>query len=136
MSNSIKTITLLTLFVAAVAIHCTTDEDEEPLFTHLYGWVKTQANIGIDGLLLKIIDIDPDKLSQWRQRETITITKDSIPGYFEMDSVVFGTTKMQGTGYVTIILDSLEDQNKEWPTHIWYPNLFGEIDTLTLYISK
>lgn len=128
-----KKIVLLSILLAVITLNCT--EEEEPLICYLYGWVKRETDsTGVNDLLLRIRDINPNDVNQWRERNTTTRTEDSIPGFFEMDSVCYGTSKMQGIGYVTIIVDN--DSNPGWTTQYWQPNVYGAIDTVILYIKE
>jgi hypothetical protein len=125
----ISSILLLALFV-----NCTTEE--EPLITHLYGYVRqlSDTTVGVNDIVLQIKDIHVHDLNRMRIREDTTTVQDSLDGYFEMDSVCYGTTQLQGTGYVTIYVDSLK--NPDWPTQYWLPTLLGEIDTIVIFITK
>ena len=130
-----KKIVLSIFAIAVIFLHCTTT-DEEPLLCHLYGWVieEEDSTTGVNNLLLKIWHINPDDLSQLVLLDTVrTRTEDSQGGFFEMDSVCYGTTKQQGH-FVTIIVDST--QNPGWHTQFWYPDIYGEVDTITLYITE
>ncbi len=121
------------LFLMLLIMHCA--EEEELFFSHLSGWVRREVDsVGVNGLFLQIRDIDPDHLDQFRERTTMTMTQDSLEGYFEMDSVLYGTSQKQGTGYVAIIADSVYNEN--WPSHIWFPNITNDVATIILYISK
>ncbi len=125
---------LVALFIGCLALNCA-GEDEELFFSHLSGWVRNEADsMGVNDLFLQIMDIDPDNLSQLRERTTTTMTEDSFDGYFEMDSVLYGTSELQGSGYVRIVADTAH--NDDWPYHIWFPNISGEVAAVTLYISK
>jgi hypothetical protein len=128
-----KKITLLLFLFMFVSINCT--DDEEPLLSHVYGWAyKTSDSTGINGLILKIRDINPHDLEVLRNRTLTTQTKDSLPGYFEIDSVCYGTTKIQGTTYVTMFIDSVD--NPTWSDTAWYPNLRGPVDTVIIYLGN
>lgn len=129
-----KKFTIFTFLIIIFTVHCTTTD--EPLVTHLYGYIRnaSDSTTGINGLILQIRDINPYDFNYARIREDTTRTEDSLDGFFEMDSVVYGTTGQQGTGYVAIFLDSL--QNPGWSSWIWYPTLFGEIDTIILYLEN
>ncbi len=125
---------LVALFIGFLTLNCA-GEDEELFFSHLSGWVRNEADsMGVNDLFLQIMDIDPDNLSQLRERTTTTMTEDSFDGYFEMDSVLYGTSELQGSGYVRIVADTAH--NDDWPYHIWFPNISGEVAAVTLYISK
>ena len=127
-----KRVAMVGILIAMCIVSCT--EDEEPLFSHVYGWVRTTTDsTGVNGLIMKVIDLDPDDLPAFRQRQVTTATYDQVPGYFEIDSVVYGTDQRQGTQYVTFVSDTLDNPN--WPYTIWRPNIYGEIDTVILYIS-
>jgi len=124
---------IVVLFMILLIMRCA--EEEELFFSHLSGWVRNEVDsIGVNDLSLQIRDIDPDQLDQFRERTTTTMTQDSLDGYFEMDSVLYGTSQKQGTGYVAIIADSLH--NEDWPFHIWFPNIASDVAAVTLYISK
>lgn len=128
-----KKIGLVVLFITLFSLQCA-EEEEELFFSHLSGWIRNEADsVGVNGLFLQIRDIDPDHLDQLRERTTTT-TMDLLDGYFEMDSVLYGTSEMQGSGYVSIIADSV--YNEDWPLHIWFPNISAEVQAVTLYISK
>lgn len=106
--------------------------EEEPLICHLYGYaVRDDNQTGINGLVLKIYDIDPYNISQGRLRETTTGIQDSVDGFFEMDSVCYGTTKNQGN-LVTIGIDST--QNPGYMTQYYTPFIDGEVDTIIISI--
>ncbi len=129
-----KTIGLVALFTAFSALDCT-EQEQELFFSQLSGWVRNEADsAGVNDLFLQIRDIDPDNPSQLRERTTTTMTQGSLDGYFEMDSVLYGTSEFQGSGYVSIIADTAH--NDDWPYHIWFPNIAGEVAAVTLYISK
>jgi hypothetical protein len=126
---------IITVFTVLLGVQCATEE-EVPYFTHLYGYAREEADstTGINGLILKIRDINPDDVNYWRTREVTTHTQDALHGFFEIDSVVYGTSQQQGTGYIAIFLDSL--QNLQWPSQIWYPTVFGLADTTILYVVE
>ncbi|KPJ72855.1 hypothetical protein AMJ52_04975 [candidate division TA06 bacterium DG_78] len=130
-----KQLFLITVFTALLVVQCATEE-EEIYFTHLYGYAReeTDSTTGISGLILKIRDLNPNDLDYWRTREVTTQTQDALVGFFEIDSVVYGTSQQQGTGYVAIFLDSL--QNPQWPSQLWYPTIFGPADTIILYVLE
>lgn len=128
-----KKIIILLIFFVFVWINCT--DDEEPLLSHMYGWVyRTSDSTGINDITIKIRDIDPYDVKVLRDRNVITQSKDTLPGYFEIDSVCYGTTKIQGTTYVTMFIDSLD--NPTWPDTAWYPDLHGPVDTVTIYLGN
>ncbi len=128
-----KKIIILLFFFVFVWINCT--DDEEPFLSHVYGWVyKTSDSTGINNLTIKIRDIDPHDLEVLRDRTVITQNKDTLPGYFEIDSVCYGTTKIQGTTYVTMSIDSVD--NLTWPDTTWFPDLHGPVDTVIVYLKN
>ncbi len=128
-------IMILSLTFAVCIISCTTND--EPLISHVYGQVISENDsiTPIDGIILRIQDIDPDNILQTRMRYNIdtTDTVDSLGGFFEIDTVCYGTTSQQGTGYVVIYVDSTS--NPGWPDQAWAPTIRGVIDTITLYIT-
>lgn len=127
-----KKVIMLCVVVAMCTVHCT--EEEEPLYSHVYGWIKTVTDSsGVNGLILKVIDLDPDNIPALRQRQVTTTTHDLLAGFFEIDSVVYGTDQRQGTMYVTFIADSLDNPN--WPHTVWNPNVSSDVDSVILYIS-
>lgn len=129
-----KYLTLCLLAVITILFLPRCSEDEEPLLAHVYGYVRNESDSsGVNSITLRIRDIDPENVEDIRERETITRTEDSLAGYFEMDSVCYGTSNMQGIGYVTIIVDSTT--NPGWPTQYWQPDVYGAVDTVILYIS-
>jgi hypothetical protein len=126
----------ISILVATLVVFlsvCT--QHEEPLFCHLYGYVRlaTDSTTGVNGITLRIWDLDPENPIQYRSppRETVTRTEDNIPGFFEMDSVVYGTDKNQGQ-FVSIAIDSL--QNPGWTSQVHWPLINGEVDTIVIYI--
>jgi len=129
-----KTLYALIIFsICLMAVNCT-DDPGEPFYTDIYGWIRSSSDsTGVNGLNLRIYDIDPQDLNTTRIRERITAEHDSLAGYFEIDSVIFGTTKMQGVGYVSIVVDSTI--NPSWPSQIWQPSLRGSVDSIILYIT-
>lgn len=120
--------------IASAILSCT--PTEEPLVCHLYGYARSAADstTGINNLILQIKDMDPYDISTARIRETTTRANDTLDGFFEMDSVCYGTTNSQGTGYVVIHLDSVQN-NSPWPDHYWAPTILGEVDTIVVYVS-
>lgn len=127
-----KKILILLFFFVFVWINCT--DDEKPFLSHMYGWVyRTSDSTGINDLTIKIRDIDPHDVNVLRDRSMITQSKDTLPGYFEIDSVCYGTTKIQGTTYVTMSIDSVD--NPTWPNTIWFPDLGGPVDTVIVYLE-
>jgi hypothetical protein len=111
-------------------------EEEEPFFCHLTGWVLNEDSAdstGVNDIIVDVIDINPEDCALTRQRQATTRTEDSTLGYFEIDSVCYGTSQKQGTGYVTLRVDSLD--NLGWETRMWAPDIYGEEDTVVLYIG-
>ncbi len=127
-----KKIVLFIIAIVVITLHCT-EEEEEPYFCHLYGYVLNENDsIGVNNLLLRIWHINPDDMDQLVVLDTVrTHTENSLFGFFEIDSVCYGTTKKQGR-YVTIVVDST--YNPGWPSQYWTPDIYGEVDTITLYI--
>ncbi len=133
-----KVVLALSVLFCLTILNCETDE--EPLFSDVVGYMRyisqhdtTVDTIGVNNLIVRIRDIDPDDMSQTRERRDTTIVKDSFDGYFEMDSVCYGTTQRQGTGYFTVIIDSVN--NPAWPNQLWLPTVEGPVDTLILYLE-
>lgn len=134
---------ILSLICCTLIIHCI-DDPGDPLYTNLHGWIfhvdtidtapVITDTVGINGLHLRIYDIDPTNLDSSRLRERTTAEHDSIGGYFEIDSVLYATTQRQGVGYVNIVVDST--QNPGWPSQLWQPSLRDGEDFCTLYIHK
>jgi hypothetical protein len=129
----VKMAILLITVISVVAISCA--DEETPLICHLYGWARNQTDsTGITNLTLRIRDINPNNISFYRNRETTTITiEDSLDGCFEMDSVCYGTSNQQGY-YVFICIDSTE--NPGYPSQAVQPFIWGEVDTITIYITR
>jgi hypothetical protein len=130
-----KSIFLVSIFaIAIITLQCTSEE--EPYFVHLYGYVIEEADstTGVNDLLLRIWHLNPDNPSQTVLLDTIrTKTQDEFDGFFERDSVCYGTSQKQGQGYVAIVVDST--QNPGWPSQLWTPEIYGDVDTVTLYIQ-
>ena len=126
-----KKILIILLFISAyVAIDCT--EEEKPLICHLYGYmINNSTQQGENNLIVRIYDINPYDVSRGRLRYDTTSTKDANPGYFEMDSVCYGTSKRQGN-LVTIGLNDAE--NPDWPNQLYTPDIYGDTDTVYIYI--
>ena len=127
-----KKLMLYSLFLFfVIAINCG-GEEEEPLICHLYGYmISNVTQQGVNGLIVRVYDINPYDIGGGRLRYDTTMTQDSIPGFFEMDSVCYGTTKRQGN-LVTIGLDNTENPN--WPNQFYTPDIFGDVDTVVIYI--
>ena len=127
-----KTI-ILSFLIFMFLMNCT--DEGEPLIGHVYGWVRNEVDsAGVNDIILRIRDINPYNLEQMRNRTATTMTEDSVDGFFEIDSVCYGTTKMQGIGYVTVFVDSIN--NPGWPNQLWQPDIWGETDTVILYITR
>jgi len=124
-----KKLMTFAFLIAILALNCTTEE--EPFVCHLYGWVIHDTT-GVNDIKLKIWDINPYNVDQMRSRETTTRDENSTPGFFEMDSVCYGTTRRQGS-IVSVVVDSTD--NPGWPSQIWRPDVYGNIDTIILYIN-
>ena len=125
---------LLGLLSSLVIMHCA--EEDVPLFSEVSGWLRQSESdsTGISDIILTVGDIDPDDITINRTRKVTTHEKDSLDGYWEMDSVCYGTTRQQGTGYVRITLDTLD--NPTYPYRVWRPNIFGPADTIILYMQE
>ena len=123
---------LLLFFIALVFMGCT--DAEEPFISHVYGWAnRTSDSTGINGLTIRIRDINVYDLGQLRDRTIVTETKDSLDGYFELDSVCFGTTSVQGVGYVVFFIDSVDNPN--WSDTSWFPDIRGPVDTIIFHLE-
>lgn len=135
-----KLVFLVLFFLLIIVINCTGTE-EEPFISHVYGYTNfiriSQDTIhdtlpGVNGLILRIYDIDPYNIPEGRLRYDTTETRDSIPGCFEMDSVCYGTTSNQGN-IVSIGYDATE--NPGYSTTYLRPYISGDIDTINLYFT-
>ncbi|MGB3340247.1 MAG: hypothetical protein WBB37_02055 [bacterium] len=127
-----KKIMILQFFIALVCLSCT--DTEEPFLSHIYGWAyRASDSTGINGLTIRIRDIDAYDVTQVRDRTTVTEIMDSLDGYFELDSVCHGTTSIQGIGYVIMFIDSVDNPN--WPDTNWFPDIRGPVDTVTFYLE-
>jgi len=125
-----KTLIFWLFLLAFVAVDCTTEE--EPFICHLYGYmINNNTQQGVDNLIVRINDINPYDVDSRRLRYDTTMTQDSIAGFFEMDSVCYGTSSRQGN-LVTIGLDDLENPN--WPNQYYTPDILGDTDTVYIYI--
>ncbi len=125
---------LILLMIAAVfCIVCA--REEQTYFCHLFGYIRDVTDsTGIDDMVIDIYDIDPERTNQSRQRTVTSETRDSISGFFELDSVCWGTSQMQGVGYVTIRVDSTK--NPGYPSETWQPDLHTAVDTVVLMIDQ
>lgn len=128
-------------FLLFVAISCGGEEEEPFICHHLYGYTQRIRVIndsipvydtlaGVDGLILRIYDINPYNVSIGRLRYDTTETRDSVPGCFQMDSVCYGTSSNQGT-IVTIGIN--ETENPGWNSQYQTPFIDGEVDTVFIY---
>jgi hypothetical protein len=124
-----------------LTIHCGQQEGE-PFICHLYGYTQRIRVVndsipvydtlpGINGLILRIYDINPYDVNLGRLRYDTTVTRDSVPGCFEMDSVCYGTTTNQGN-LVSIGVNATE--NPGWNTQYRMPYISGEVDTVLIYL--
>jgi hypothetical protein len=126
-----KTMIFLILIVFAY-LSCT--DTEEAFLSHVYGWAYRKSDsTGINDLTIRIRDIDAYNLSQLRDRTVVTETMDSLDGYFELDSICYGTTRIQGFGYVVMFIDSIENPN--WSDTNWFPDIRGPVDTVIFYLE-
>ncbi|MEO0206230.1 MAG: hypothetical protein ABIL22_06105 [candidate division WOR-3 bacterium] len=124
---------IISLFVFIFVVFSCTNK-EEMYFTHLYGWIKYDTT-GINGIKLLVRDINPENTNYYRFRpDTTDFSSDSLPGFFEMDSVCYGTSSYQGSQIVAVLVDSTD--NPGWPRQYWYLNLSGGIDTVELKLTK
>ncbi len=126
-----KKIMIFSFLVVIVTLNCAIEG--EPIICHLYGWIieEDDSTTRVNDIKLRIWDINPYNVSQMRARETITRTENSFPGFFEMDSVCYGTTKQMGR-IVSIVIDSTENTGR--PSQGWSPDIYGDVDTIILYI--
>jgi hypothetical protein len=126
-----KALVFVLFSLLVVAVSCS--EQEEPLICHLYGYmINDITQTGVNGLIVRIIDINPYDVYQVRLRYDTTATKDSVAGFFEMDSVCYGTNKRQGN-LVNIAIDNSE--NPGWPNQGYTPDIDGAVDTVYIYIQ-
>ncbi len=120
--------------IILLCIACT--ESEIPYFTHIYGRLKLQGTDStfIGGVILQISDLNPADLSRFRIREVTTAMPDSILGYFEMDSVCYGTSAKMNNEIVSVYCDSIK--NPAFPSLLWYPEIHGHngVDSIILNI--
>jgi hypothetical protein len=127
-----KHIIILLSLTALFCINCT--DGAEPLLSHVYGWANRKSDsTGINNLTIRIRDINCYALDQSRDRTVLTHTVDSIDGYFEMDSVCYGTSNNQGTGYVIFFIDSIN--NPAYSDTNWFPDIQGPADTIIFYME-
>lgn len=125
-----KIIVFMLFSLLFVAVSCS--EEETPLVCHLYGYmINNVTQTGVNGQVVRIYDINPYDVYQVRLRRDTTATKDSVAGFFEMDSVCYGTNKRQGN-LVTIGID--ESENSGWPNQYYTPDISGAVDTVYIYI--
>jgi hypothetical protein len=121
---------ILLFFFVYLAVNCA--EEEEPFVCHLYGYmINDNTQQGENGLIVRIYDINPYDVNRGRLRYDTTRTQDTTAGFFEMDSVCYGTNRRQGN-LVTIGIDDSENPN--WPSQLYTPDISGDTDTVYLYI--
>ena len=125
----------LLLFLGLLFVILACSENEDLYFTHLYGWVKSRIDSsGRNNMVLSVGDINPENPNQNRLRDTTSAyNSDSLPGFFEMDSVCFATSSRQGSEIVGIAFDSTK--NSGWPTQFQFFDLYGPVDTVIYYLS-
>ena len=83
--------------------------------------ISTTGGIGAGLLLVQITGI----------LEQIPAILILIPGFFEMDSVCYGTTNRQGN---LVSIGIHENENPGWPSQFYTPDIFGDVDTVYIYI--
>ena len=107
-------------------------QKEIPYFSHVYGWLRynEQDTIGRNNVILRIQDVNPDNPAYFRNRYDTTMNHDSRGGFFEMDSVCYGTSGYLSSDLVRIICDSL--QNPGYKNLTWIPIIMGGVDTIFL----
>jgi hypothetical protein len=121
------------LFLTILGCLSCTDA-ETPFLSHVYGWAyRMSDSTGINGLTIRIRDIDAYDLGHMRDRTVLTETVDSLDGFFELDSVCYGTSHVQGIGYVIMFIDSVD--NPVWPDTSWLPDIRGPVDTIIFYLE-
>ncbi len=109
-------------------------QKEELYFCHLYGWMQYDST-RINGIVLMVRDINPENTAYFRFRtDTTGYSPDSLPGFFEMDSVCYGTSNFQGSQIVAVLVDSID--NPGWPRQYWYLDLKSSVDTVELSLTK
>jgi len=125
-----KILVFLLFLLAFLAIDCT--DEEVPFICHLYGYmINGNTQQGINDMIVRIYDINPYDVRRGRLRYDTTITNDSIDGFFEMDSVCYGTSGHQGN-LVMIAIDDSENPN--WSDTFYTPDIFGDTDTVYIHI--
>jgi len=129
-----KKIILFSIIVISIIVVGCTEEEEIPLICHLYGYIRdNETQQGVDGMVIQIIElINPYDLNSNRIRYDTTMMHDSIPGFFEMDSVCYGTNKRQGTSMVSIGIDST--LNLGYLSRIYPIDVSGSVDTVYVYV--
>ncbi|MDH4210209.1 MAG: hypothetical protein OEV79_02020 [candidate division WOR-3 bacterium] len=130
-----KVLLFAIILISIVVIGCT-EEEEIPFICHLYGYIRdNDTQLGVDGMIIQIVElINPYDINSNRIRYDTTMTQDSIPGFFEMDSVCYGTNKRQGTGMVIIGIDST--LNPGWLQGSYPIDVTGSVDTVYVYILR
>jgi hypothetical protein len=105
---------------------------EIPYFSHVYGWLRQNAldTIGVNNVILQIWDVNPDNPNYFRRRDDTTMTNGARNGFFEMDSVCYGTSGYLSSDLVRIVCDST--QNPGQKTLTWFPPIMGGVDTIYL----
>lgn len=123
---------LFSLAIAIIFIFLACPQKETPYFSHVYGWLRYNEldTVGTNNVILQIRDIDPENTAYFRNRSDTTMIHDSHGGFFEMDSVCYGTSGYLSSDIVRILCDSL--QNPGYKTLIWFPTIMGGVDTIFL----
>jgi hypothetical protein len=129
-----KKILLFSILTISITTFNCIEEEETPILCHLYGYLKNNnTQQGVDGIIFQIIEYyNPYNLSVGRVRYDTTKTQDSIPGFFEMDSVCYGTSKHQATGLVSLAID--DSLNPGWDERIYLLYIDGAACTVEVFI--
>jgi hypothetical protein len=118
---------LLLLFV--VATNCG-GEEEEPYICHLYGYIRnSNTQQGVDSLMFGLLEtINPYNINTSRLRYFMTVMQDSMHGYFEIDSVCYGTSKRQGSDLVLVVIS--DTLSPGWISNNYFIDIDGPVDTV------
>lgn len=110
-------------------------QKEIPYFSHVYGRLQynDQDSTGFNNVILQIRDLNPDNPGVFRFRDVTTTNHDSQDGFFEMDSVCYGTSGYMTSEIVRILCDSLK--NPGYKTKWWFPNIMHAVDTIIIYLN-
>jgi hypothetical protein len=121
-------LSLLVSSLALMFVNC--GGDDEPYFCHLYGYIRdASTNAGVDSLTFGLMEVITGRL-----RYYTTMAHDTTHGYFEVDSVLYGTSSVQGSSMVAVVID--DSLSPGWLSRTYYIDVDGPVDTVYVSIMR